>query len=148
MLKIVFIAALILAASSVSIACTQNQATKNGNATDCSIVRVDATKIQWGARINFNVDFNWKNTSFSNVLADVTSPRLPYPPTASQCTTTPKAYKKGESVLVNCTQTFSAVPSGYVNAVSAFEGDDYPLGFYFKVPLSSPMEEENNLQLE
>lgn len=137
---------LIAVALSVSIPCTQYQASKNGNATDCSITRVDSVTISWGARINFNVNFNWKSTSFSNVLADMGSPKLPIAPSKSNCDTKAGTYTKGQSVLVNCTQSFSSIPVGYSNVITAFDGDDYPLGFSTKVPLSMPHVIENLLE--
>lgn len=66
----------------------------------------------------------------------MTSPRLPIGPSKSQCSTKAAKYTAGQSVLVNCTQSFSAVPVGYANVVTAFDGSDYPLGFSMKVPLS------------
>lgn len=66
------------------------------------------------------------------------SPRLPINPDSSKCTTKEGKYSKGQSVLVNCTQSFSVIPVGYSNVISAFDGDDYPLGFSTKIPLSSP----------
>jgi hypothetical protein len=132
-------------ASSISIACTQYQASKNGNATDCSINRIDTVTISWGARINFNVNYNWKTTSYSSVLADMGSPRLPIAPTKSQCDTKAGSYTKGQSVIINCTQAFTNIPVGYSNVVTAFDGDDFPLGFSTKIPLNSVNE---NLQLE
>ncbi len=129
---------LIVAASSVSVPCTSYQTSKNGNASDCSINRVDSLTISWGARINFSLNFSWTDKSFSNVLADMSSPRLPISPSKSSCTTKPGNYNKGDSVLVNCTQSFSSIPVGYANVVSAFDGDNFPLGFSMKVPLSFP----------
>jgi hypothetical protein len=123
---------------SVSVPCTQYQSSKNGNASDCSINRLDTTSISWGARINFNVAFKWTDKSFSNVLADMSSPKLPISPSKTSCTTKPAAYNKGDSVIVNCTQAFSSIPVGYANVVTAFDGDDYPLGFSMKIPLSMP----------
>lgn len=125
-------------AFSASVPCTQYQASKNGNATDCSISRVDANTISWGARINFNVNFSWSAKSVANVLADMGSPRLPISPSKSNCDTKAGTYTKGQSVIVNCTQSFSTIPVGYANVITAFDGDDYPLGFSMKVPLSMP----------
>jgi hypothetical protein len=125
-------------AFSASVPCTQYQASKNGNASDCSISRVDANTISWGARISFNVNFSWSAKSVANVLADMGSPRLPISPSKSSCDTKAGAYSKGQSVIVNCTQSFSTIPVGYANVITAFDGDDYPLGFSMKVPLSLP----------
>jgi hypothetical protein len=129
---------LLAVALSVSVPCTQYQASKNGNASDCSITRVDSVTISWGARINFNVNFSWTSKSYSNVLADMGSPKLPISPSKSSCESKAGSYTKGQSVLLNCTQSFSSIPVGYSNVVSAFDGDDYPLGFSTKVPLSFP----------
>lgn len=136
--KIMISLALIAITLSASVPCTQYQASKNGNATDCSISRVDATTISWGARINFNVNFSWTAKSYSNVLADMSSPKLPISPSKSNCDTKAGTYTKGQSVLVNCTQSFSSIPVGYANVITAFDGDDFPLGFSTKVPLSIP----------
>lgn len=125
-------------ALSASVPCTQYQASKNGNATDCSISRVDSQTISWGARINFNVNFNWTSKSYANVLADMGSPKLPISPSKSSCDSKAGSYSKGQSVLINCTQSFSSIPVGYSNVITAFDGDDYPLGFSTKVPLSMP----------
>lgn len=62
---------------SVSVPCVQIQSSKNGNATDCSISRVDDRTISWGSKINFNVAYEWKTDSIYNLLADPGSPRLP-----------------------------------------------------------------------
>jgi hypothetical protein len=129
---------LIVAAFSVSIPCTSVQASKNGNASDCSITRVDSLTISWGAKINFNLAYKWTEKSVSNVLADLGSPRLPINPSKSSCSTKAGSYNKGDSVLVNCTQSFSSIPVGYSNVVTAFDGDDYPLAFATKIPLSLP----------
>jgi hypothetical protein len=129
---------LAIAAVSISVPCVSYQTSKNGNASDCSINRLDDNTLEWGANINFNVDFTWKADSYSNLLADMGSPRLPIFADSSKCTTKEGKYSKGQSVLVNCTQSFSSIPVGYSNVVSAFDGDDYPLGFSTKVPLSSP----------
>jgi hypothetical protein len=66
------------------------------------------------------------------------SPRLPINPDSSKCVSKEGNYKKGQSVLINCTQYFSSIPVGYSNVISAFDGDDYPLGFSIKIPLSGP----------
>jgi hypothetical protein len=143
MLNKIFICLVLVAlALSASVPCTQYQSSKNGNATDCSISRVDSATISWGARINFNVNFNWTAKSYSNVLADMGSPKLPISPSKSSCESKAGTYTKGQSVMVNCTQSFSSIPIGYSNVASAFDGDDYPLGFSTKIPLSQP----NNLQ--
>lgn len=138
MLKLFLTFLLLSVAFSASIACTQYQASKNGNASDCSITRVDAKTISWGARINFNVNFSWSSKSFSSVLADMGSPRLPIAPLKSSCDTKSGSYTKGQSVIVNCTQSFDSIPVGYSNVITAFDGDDYPLGFSTKIPLSMP----------
>jgi hypothetical protein len=144
MLKHISIGLLFLAtAFSASVPCTQYQSSTFGNATDCSINRIDAKSLSWGAQINFKVDFKWNDTSYSNVLADMSSPKLPIPPSSSKCTTKPGSYAKGSSVVVNCTQGFDAIPVGYANVITAFDGTDYPLGFSLKVPLSM----EPNLQI-
>lgn len=64
------------------------------------------------------------------------SPRLPIAPSASKCETKAGSYSKGQNVVFSCTQGFDAIPNGYSNVVTAFDGDDYPLGFSTKIPLS------------
>ena len=138
MLKnILLISLLLAAATAVSIACTQYQSSTFGTASDCSVNRLDAKSISWGTVINFKVDFKWNATSYSNVLADMGSPRLPVPPSSSKCDTKAGSYTKGQSVTVNCTQSFDTIPNGYSNVITAFDGTDYPLGFSTKIPLSS-----------
>lgn len=134
----ILILALAVSAFTISVPCTQYQASKNGNATDCSINRIDENTISWGVTINFNVDYSWTVDSADNVLADMGSPRLPIAPDFSSCNTKEGKYTKGQSVLFNCTQSFSLIPVGYSNVVIAFDGDDYPLGFSTKIPLSAP----------
>lgn len=134
--KFLIASLLIVGIFSVSVPCTQYQASQFGNASDCSIARVDSLTISWGARVNFKTTFSWKDTSASNVLADMSSPRLPIGPSKSSCSTKAGSYTAGQSVLVNCTQSFSSIPVGYANVVTAFDGTDYPLGFSMKVPLS------------
>lgn len=129
-------------ALSASVPCLQFQGSKLGNASDCSIARLDDNTLQWGAQINFNADFKWTDKSTYNVLADMGSPRLPVEASKSDCKTQAGSYTKGQSVLVNCTQSFSMIPVGYSNVITAFDGDDYSLGFSTKIPLSSP----SNLQ--
>ena len=119
-----------------SVTCSTYQNSKLGNASDCSINRIDAKQLSWGVKISFSSSYNWKNSSVSNVLADMSSPRLPINPLKSSCTTKAGSYNKGDSVLFNCTQAFDAIPVGYANVLTAFDGDDYPLGFSMKVPLS------------
>lgn len=133
---------LIVACFTASVPCTQNQATSFGNATDCTIVRVDSQTITWGAVINFKVDSKWSAASYSNVLADMTSPRMPIAPSKSNCISKEGSYTKGQNVLINCTQAFSSIPTGYVNSVSAFDHTDYPLGFSIKIPLSMSLQQE------
>jgi len=127
---------LVGAALSASVPCTQYQASAQGTASDCSINRIDANSISWGTKVTFKVAFSWTAKSFSNVLADMGSPRLPIGPSKSNCTTTPGSYKSGDSVVMNCTQVFDTIPVGYSNVISAFDGTDYPLGFSTKIPLS------------
>lgn len=129
---------LVGAVLSASVPCTQYQASKQGTASDCSIVRVDAKSISWGAKLTFNATYSWTDKSFSNVLADMGSPRLPISPSKSSCTTKAGNYKAGDSVVMNCTQAFDSIPTGYSNVASAFDGSDYPLGFSMKIPLSLP----------
>ncbi len=137
---------LAIAAFSISVPCNTFQNSKNGAASDCSISRLDDNTIAWGASITFSLDFDWKASSIYNVLADMGSPRLPIEPLSSQCDTKVGKYTKGQSVLVNCTQSFDSLPVGYSNVVTAFDGDDYPLGFSTKVPLSTPAPQ--NLQTQ
>lgn len=138
MLKSVILGLVLVGAVlSASIPCTQYQASSFGTASDCSITRIDAKSLSWGARVTFKAAFNWKDNSFSNVLADMGSPRLPISPSQSSCKTTPGSYKSGDSVVMNCTQAFDSIPVGYSNVISAFDGSDYPLGFSTKVPLSA-----------
>ena len=125
-------------ALTISVPCTQFQPSKLGTASDCSIARLDDNTLQWGAQINFNADYKWTEKSTYNVLADMGSPRLPVEADKSDCKTQAGSYTKGQSVLVNCTQSFSMIPVGYSNVITAFDGDDYPLGFSTKIPLSSP----------
>jgi len=143
MLKTLLLAILAVSVLSVAVPCTTFGPSKNGNASDCSIVRVDGKTIQWGAVINFKLPYNWQEKSIDNVLADMGSPRLPINPDKSQCTTKTGSYKAGDKVLVNCTQVFSAIPAGYSNVITAFADNDYTLGFSTKIPLS--FEEEGNL---
>jgi len=123
-------------ALAVNVPCTNYQTSKFGTASNCTITRLSSTSIQWSAQINFSADYKWTNSSASNVLADMSSPRLPISPSASKCETKAGSYSKGQSVSVNCTQGFDSIPTGYANVVSAFDGSDYPLGFSMKVPLS------------
>ena len=136
--KLIIGLALIVATLNVSIPCVQYQSSRNGNASDCSITRVDDNTLSWGANISFSLDYTWTASSFSNVLADMGSPRLPIFPDQSSCQTKEGKYSKGQSVIINCTQSFDAIPAGYSNVITAFDEDDYPLGFSTKVPLSSP----------
>lgn len=121
---------------SASVPCSIFQTSKFGNASDCSINRIDAKQLSWGVRVTFSSTYNWKNSSVANVLADMSSPRLPISPSKSSCTTKAGSYGKGDSVLFNCTQAFDQIPVGYANVLTAFDGEDYPLGFSMKVPLS------------
>ncbi|MFM7850468.1 MAG: hypothetical protein ACKO96_00795, partial [Flammeovirgaceae bacterium] len=84
----ILILCLIIAASafSASVPCSIYQTSKFGNASDCSINRIDARQLSWGVKITFSLGFNWKNSSVSNVLADMSSPRLPINPLKSSCT--------------------------------------------------------------
>lgn len=145
MLNQVVVALLVALAFSVSVPCTQYQSSSFGTASNCSISRLDAKSISWGAQINFNQTYKWADNSYSNVLADMSSPRLPIAPSSSKCESKAGSYTKGQSVLINCTQAFDQIPTGYANVVTAFDHSDYPLGFSLKVPLSM---EEGNLQLE
>lgn len=143
--KILICLIFVAVAFSVSVPCTPYQSSKFGTASDCSITRVDSLTISWGAKINFNASFTWSDKSYSNVLADMSSPRLPISPSKSQCATKAGTYTAGQSVLVNCTQGFTSIPTGYANVITTFDGTDFPLGFSMKVPLSEP---SPNLQLE
>ena len=62
----------------------------------------------------------------------------PFSPTKAHAKPKREKYSKGQSVIINCTQSFDAIPAGYSNVITAFDEDDYPLGFSTKVPLSSP----------
>ena len=65
------------------------------------------------------------------------SPRFPIYADTTQCETKTGSYSAGQSVLLNCTQSFSDIPVGYSNVITAFDEDDFPLGFSTKIPLSS-----------
>ena len=104
--RVLIFSLLVIAVFTISVPCTAYQSSSFGTASDCSITRVDTKTITWGAQINFKAAFNWKDNSYSNVLADTGSPRLPIAPSKSSCKTTPNSYKAGQSVLVNCTQGF------------------------------------------
>ena len=136
MLKTIIFYVLIALAFTASVPCSVYQTSKFGNASDCSINRVDAKQLSWGVKISFSLSYSWRNNSISNVLADMSSPRLPINPLKSSCTTKAGSYNKGDSVLFNCTQSFDAIPTGYANVLTAFDGEDYPLGFSMKIPLS------------
>lgn len=144
MLRATVIALVLAVTLAASVPCVQYQASNFGTASNCTINRVDANTISWGALITFKADFKWNTTSYSNVLADMNSPRLPIPPTASKCDTKAGSYTKGQTVQITCNQGFSQIPTGYANVVTAFDGTDYPLGFSLKIPLSI----QTNLQLE
>lgn len=133
--KVLLASMLVITILAASVPCNTLQATKLGTASDCSINRDDSKSITWGAKINFNASFTWSEKSYGNILADPTSPRLPVPPTSSKCSTKSGSYSSGQSVLINCTQGFDSIPTGYSNVVSAFEGADYPLSFTIKIPL-------------
>jgi len=142
MLKSITLTFLLVAlAIAVTVPCTQYQASKFGTASDCSINRVNTLTISWGAKITFSLDGKWGDKSYSNVLADMTSPRLPQKPVKSSCVSPAGNYNKGASVMINCTQSFDAIPTGYVNAVNAFDDSDYPLGFSLKVPLNKKIDD-------
>ena len=136
MLKSIILAVLLAVAISVSVPCTAYQSSKFGTASNCTINRDGPKSISWTAQINFSGDYKWTNSSSSNVLADMSSPRLPIAPSSSKCSTKEGSYSKGQSVPVSCSQAFDAIPTGYANVVTAFDGSDYPLGFSMKVPLS------------
>jgi len=86
--------------------------------------------------INFKADSKWSSTSYSNVFADMTNLRVLIAPSKSNCVSKEGSFTKGQNVLINCTQAFSSIPTGYVNSVTAFDHTDYLLGFSFKIPLS------------
>ena len=142
MLKATILALILIAASSASVPCTQYQSSKLGTASNCTINRDGPKSISWSAQINFNADYKWTDSSASNVLADMGSPRLPISPSSSKCQTKAGSYTKGQSVTFSCSQAFDQIPTGYANVISAFDGADYPLGFSMKVPLSSILTQE------
>lgn len=85
-MKVLIVCTLIaISCYSVSVPCTQYQASTLGNATDCSITRKDSVTIAWGATINFKANSKWTAKSYSNVLADFSSPRVPIGPSKSDC---------------------------------------------------------------
>jgi hypothetical protein len=55
----------------------------------------------------------------------------------SKCQTKAGRYSNGQSVLLNCTQTFDAIPVGYFNVIGIFANGENPYGIYTKTPLSS-----------
>ena len=55
----------------------------------------------------------------------------------SKCETKAGRYSKGQSVLLNCTQKFDAIPVGYFNVIGLLSNGEYPYGIYTKIPLSS-----------
>lgn len=146
--KILFVPILVVLISAASVPCTQYQASTAGNASDCSITRLDKLSISWGAKINFKTTFNWNKNSYSNVLADTGSPRLPVKPSKSNCTSKEGSYTAGQSVIVNCTQGFDQIPVGYQNLVAAFDNTPTELGFSMKIPLSLIPELFENLQTQ
>ena len=134
--KVATLLALVSLALSASVPCTTFQSSKLGTASNCTITRNDANSLSWSAIVHFSQDYQWKDSSHSNVLADMSSPRLPIAPSASKCETKAGSYSKGQTVSVSCTQGFDAIPTGYSNVITAFDGEDYPLGFSMKIPLS------------
>lgn len=122
---------------SASIPCVQYQASKLGTASDCSIERVDENTLSWGVQVNFKANYDWNDKSYYNNLGDMGSPRLPIFADNSQCVTKTGSYASGQAVILNCTQSFSVIPVGYSNLITAFDDSDFPLGFSTKIPLSS-----------
>ena len=146
MLKAILVGlVLVFGAMSASTPCISQGTSKMGSASDCSLSR-NKLVLTWGAKITFKVNYTWRDDSFDNILADNTSPRLPIAPEKSDCSTKAGAYKAGDSVMINCTQSFEAIPTGYTNNIDAFKGVDYPLDFGMKIPTS--FEDEANLQVE
>lgn len=141
-MKAILCLLLVAGALAASVPCAQYQASKFGNATDCTISRVDAQTLSWGAVINFKASFNWTSKSYSNVLADMSSPRVPIGPSKSNCVSKEGTYSSGQNVVINCTQGFSSIPTGYSNTVTAFDNTDFTLGFSLKIPLSMNLEQE------
>jgi hypothetical protein len=142
-MKVLILCFLLAAFSfSASVPCTQSQASSLGTASDCAIDRTGATTLTWGAKINFKAAVKWTAASYSNVLAYPSSPRVPIGPSKSQCKSAEGSYTAGQSVLITCSQAFDDIPVGYVNAVSAFDNTNSPLGFSLKIPLSMNLMQE------
>ena len=121
MLRLTLAVILIVGLTAASVPCVQNKASTIANASSCSMSKPNATTLAWGAQINFKSAFTWTEKSWSNALGDPKSPRLPYRPLSSSCNSHPGSYTAGQSAVINCTQTFDAIPSGYANLISAFE---------------------------
>lgn len=121
MLRLTLAVLLIVGLAAVAVPCVQNKASTIANATNCSMSKSNATTLVWGYQINFKSAFTWAEKSWSNALGDPKSPRLPYRPLTSSCNSHPGTYSAGQSAVINCTQTFDAIPAGYANLVSAFE---------------------------
>lgn len=110
-------------ALTVNVPCVIYLESTNGNATDCTISRVDSLTLSWGVLINFHSNFNWTEKSYINALIDMGNPQSAVPASKSSCNTKADSYTKGQSVLINCTQSFSIIPVGFSNVVKAFNGD-------------------------
>ena len=113
-------------------------------AADCSVERIDTYGLSWGLRIIFTDEAEHRSDNWFNLLADIEHPRLPYFPASSQCESKYGKYYGGESVVINCTQGFEALPVGYVNQMIFLEDTVSPLSVGTKIPLSM----ENQLTVQ
>ena len=95
MVKTALLLLLVSVVLTANVPCTQFQDSKFGTASNCTITRLETNSIQWSTIIHFTTDFKWTNSSTSNLLADLSSPRLPVNPSASKCETVEGSYKKG-----------------------------------------------------
>lgn len=59
--KVLVASLLLIAAFSASVPCNAYQSSKLGTASDCSITRVDALTLTWGAQINFSAAYTWND---------------------------------------------------------------------------------------
>jgi hypothetical protein len=59
MLRITFIALLLVLSLTVSVPCNQNQASVTASASDCTVDRKSTNSIAWTATINFKANVQW-----------------------------------------------------------------------------------------
>jgi hypothetical protein len=136
MIKNIILTLILVGVLTGNVPCTVTDESPLGDISDCTASKHDDYSLSWGVKISFKESADFRSDNWVNLLSDNVHPRFPYFPLGGECQTQYGKFEAGQSILLNCTQEFEAIPHDYVNTVLLFEDNALPLVFEMKLPLS------------